>query len=716
MSAATSTLALNDQGASIHNNSLHWGTYRPNLYFGTRSRSPHTIMTGLAWHSVNDLAGLEQFRHSCEQGDRLDGYGWNRHDGRTFGDQEIRDAPNNVIIKTEFVKVEGAGPGGDWAVRISGQPINPDAPADLSMIFYIGIEGEGSMHLLNDAHPQGITGEVVLAGSTPAQGDFAFVVSGDPSNEAPQRGGPYPPSYDTILTDLQATAVVGAKIDSGKLWTIKDFLLQSLVQRARVLLQNYQKPMLEPVHVLRFPSGFEAQDPNVFILQKGLKAPFSFDVAFLSRAPKGKDLKSVVAKALHLSGSPLTKLIKEREIAFDQKFDHLFGLSSKGFGQAQIDFAKWCLSSMNGGIGYFHGTWMVDRAEVDTDSEFFDEEDDDEAADDYFDTSFGRAGAGAQKQVKAPPAPALEGPVELFTATPSRPFFPRGFLWDEGFHLQLIGKWDNELSLDIIESWANRIENNGWVAREQILGDEARSKVPSEFVTQYPHHANPPTLILPVWEFVERLMHESGKVSIGAPNGGIMASNDPSYLTRRHLLDQDLAMNYLKRIYPKFKLQYEWFRKTQWGEIEGYGRTSRSNEAYRWRGRKGVHTLTSGLDDYPRAAEPNTGELHVDLLSWVGFFAKTLQRVAEEIGYKDDAAMYAKHYQDILYSLEDMHWSEAAKCFCDLTVGAHGKSTFVVHKGYVSLFPLLLGLLKPDAPQLGATLDLMRDEEHIWTP
>jgi mannosyl-oligosaccharide glucosidase len=32
-------------------------------------------------------------------------------------------------------------------------------------------------------------------------------------------------------------------------------------------------------------------------------------------------------------------------------------------------------------------------------------------------------------------------------------------------------------SLEILKSWIDLIDDNGWVAREQILGEEARSKV-----------------------------------------------------------------------------------------------------------------------------------------------------------------------------------------------------------------------------------------------
>lgn len=32
-------------------------------------------------------------------------------------------------------------------------------------------------------------------------------------------------------------------------------------------------------------------------------------------------------------------------------------------------------------------------------------------------------------------------------------------------------------SLDVVRHWFNLMESNGWIPREQILGDEARSRV-----------------------------------------------------------------------------------------------------------------------------------------------------------------------------------------------------------------------------------------------
>ncbi|CAG8790178.1 14861_t:CDS:2, partial [Cetraspora pellucida] len=124
---------------------------------------------------------------------------------------------------------------------------------------------------------------------------------------------------------------------------------------------------------------------------------------------------------------------------FDTKFENIFGLASKGFDDDHIYFAQAMLSNLIGGIGYFYGSSIVDRSytDVDENGEFF-----------------------WDKSRQADPQ--LTPPSALFSATPSRPFFPRGFYWDEGFHQLLIGNWDNDLSLDIIKHWVSLIDNDGW--------------------------------------------------------------------------------------------------------------------------------------------------------------------------------------------------------------------------------------------------------------
>ena len=46
-------------------------------------------------------------------------------------------------------------------------------------------------------------------------------------------------------------------------------------------------------------------------------------------------------------------------------------------------------------------------------------------------------------------------PTALYTAVPSRSFFPRGFLWDEGFHQILVAHWNLDITkVSVLQEFA----------------------------------------------------------------------------------------------------------------------------------------------------------------------------------------------------------------------------------------------------------------------
>lgn len=246
------------------------------------------------------------------------------------------------------------------------------------------------------------------------------------------------------------------------------------------------------------------------------------------------------------------------------------------------------------------------------------------------------------------------------------------------------------------------MDEDGWIGREQILGPEARSKVPREFQVQYPHYANPPTLFLVLESFIDKLR--------------LNASSETDDIRTTHLTNPDLALAYLRTLYPLLKRHYFWFRKSQWGDIRSYDRDAYSTkEGYRWRGRTPQHILTSGLDDYPRPQPPHPGELHIDLISWMGMMTRSIRRIAETLGQEEDVAEFQGYETAIIRNIDDLHWDEKAQTYCDATIDDYEESVHFCHKGYISIFPFLTGLLPADSPRLGAVLDLISDPEELWS-
>ncbi len=195
-----------------------------------------------------------------------------------------------------------------------------------------------------------------------------------------------------------------------------------------------------------------------------------------------------------------------------------------------------------------------------------------------------------------------------------------------------------------------------------------------------------------VTSFIRRLRaHSSSSIldsqlGFHIPPTSFSPETPASKLPSLHLANPSLAHSYLHSIYPALRRHYLWFRRTQRGLLKPYGRnpTSRT-EAYRWRGRTADHVLTSGLDDYPRARPPHNGELHLDLMSWMGFFARTMGEISEFLDIESDREEYLRHEKGILANLDgrsgaqarltvDLHWSEEEQMYCDVSVNEEGLS------------------------------------------
>ena len=110
-----------------------------------------------------------------------------------------------------------------------------------------------------------------------------------------------------------------------------------------------------------------------------------------------------------LTGSKLTERIEERIEDFNIRFDKTFHLlEAQGLDKSVIPCAQKALSNMVGSIGYWYGESLIFQGQGN--------------------------------------APMEVEPQSLFSGCPARSFFPRGFLWDEGFHQILISEWDLDIS------------------------------------------------------------------------------------------------------------------------------------------------------------------------------------------------------------------------------------------------------------------------------
>uniref|UniRef100_A0A1A9UT33 Mannosyl-oligosaccharide glucosidase n=1 Tax=Glossina austeni TaxID=7395 RepID=A0A1A9UT33_GLOAU len=637
--------------AGLDNPELYWGSYRPLNYFGLKTRDPHALVTGLMWYAPSNLGhGGKGIRHWCDMADNLDKYGWTHHDGRNFGMQEIHDLP--FEIKTSFIKyTAGKQFGGDWTARISVKNTSKAWDRSISLIWYVALDERtnGRINYISDDKSP----ESGVYGETLGTGEFQLRFH-------PIKGKILHKSYlSTVAPSLSK-------------------LKETVFTHFRVFTDKKGQRYVGLPGEMISHNGNIALDPNFIAIQITAEVNFTLDISYQSIS--GFSINKLVPKPL--TGRDFTNSLQDHVLAFDKRFEDTFNLKVRGFSVDEINFAKYAVSNMLGGIGYFYGASKVKSVYT-------------SKAVPYWKSA-------------------------LYTAVPSRSFFPRGFLWDEGFHGLLLSSWDIDIELDIMSHWFDLLNIEGWIPREQILGVEAMAKVPEEFVIQHNLNANPPTFFLVLKKLLKHHKAELG---------------------------ENRRLDVLERLYPRLQAWFSWYNITQKGDEPG---------AYQWRGRDpnteselNPKTLTSGLDDFPRASHPTNRERHVDIRCWIAFASGVMAELSTLLG-KDDIKYYetASFLQNNKL-LNNQHLSPYTGNYADW--GLHTDSVVLKRPqltqknlqrvqqqhqplemvriilkqpdyryvdsnfGYVNIFPFLLEILDHDSIYLEKLMRNIRDSEMLWT-
>jgi mannosyl-oligosaccharide glucosidase len=608
-----------------HNQSLFWGTYRPHLLAGVRTRESRSLLVGIAWYDEGKMFPL---RHTAEEGEDVT-FRWEAHDGRWYGREVITDRQNGLHVTVRFLK---APEGNEWRMQIDGYRTRSTRP--LRFIVYFASE-----HRPADAHEPLLTAESLHpeASSVANEGLVAGAFTTQPSIRL--RG--------SLQNGIKFTAVVSD--DLGRLASANQW-------EAFAWPFNPDQWKMDLVS-----GGRRLQNHRQYLKPAAMQGAISFRKRVTSDFRLSVHLFEDGAASILADRCVFHSLAMRRESAFEEAFETRFGLTKHVDAlpatvnvpkTVLMQMARSGLSGLLGGIGYWHGDYRVQLDE--------------------------------RTVVTMPPG-------TLFSGVPSRAKFPRGFLWDEGFHQLLVAKWDPALSKDIILHWIDGDvldRTTGWIPREQILGAEPRTRVPDQFVPQHPDHANPPAMILQVENFAMTSRDPA---------------NDPFLLRARRAVRRWLG----------------YFMKSQCGGSKNCStaplQTENASFLFRWRSRNNYHLLASGLDDYPRPhCNPSWKELHVDLYCWAAMMASTVNRIEQNGGGDATSATDAKLPTDEEWRkhLRAIHWDQTRKHYSDITGCSSDPASpkrFSKFFGYVNLFPLLT-MLEDDRDVAAALLRKTRTE------
>lgn len=535
---------------------MRWGTYRPGTYFGVKGRHAASLLFGLAWGSIDG----KLLRHSCQSGE-LQAFNWLEHDGERYGLQEIQDQELNVRLLTTFVK-DAEHPDRIWHARIDAAPLTePAKKRAVSFFVYFGVEAEGNF-ILEKLHADAAKweqaedgswkGSVSLTGHDPVQGPFSTVVTFHVDKAEVNNIAPF--GWRRMSAQIPSEPSKGVEQFKTGVW--------DAVAHLRKYLRKTDKSIVKVL-----PDQPPSDAANWWALQL-LVSP--------SARPRIEVHVTFGEETTQLEGLDL--LVQQASQEFRMRLDGAFPAKAPFDTEAHRTGAAAAVAGLLGGLGSFRGRLLA------------------------------RKEAGGEELERLPAA-------ALFSGVPSRNFFPRGFLWDEGFHGMLIVRWQPRIFLDILAHWLELQQASGWVPREVPLGAEQEARVPWQFLPQDPGVANPPSLLLPLAWLVGVAARPASPVADALSKRAGLASA---------LELQKLVVRFGSAALPRLAAWFAFLDRSQ--------RSSHKSRCYKWAGRSAAHCLASGLDDYPRGLLVNEDECHLDLHVWMTLFASTISALCRELG------------------------------------------------------------------------------------
>jgi len=429
------------------------------MYFGLRTNEPAdvgSVSSGIMWYTHDDLlmtGSLDTIRYMCDNSHKNLVYGYVEHDTENYGHQVINDGKyNGFTLQTIFLRPNPDNSdktlaNTDWTTRIVYETNN--SANVVSLIWYVYIESDQKYQLSNNKEYSLdiLPGEnnkldipiATVMGLTPSLSDFQMTIIPTASKNAVD--------FSKFIVDINTStsSVSCLHAASLKQCISKTMDIKEINNNLQIMLvdENYNKQHYNQYTSMGFKNLVAVQITISHNRKKSKFKHFSYslDVAY-TQNKKQSELENKLIPPL--IGKHFDLVHNEYSIKFRQHFQKSFPITineDTDEKQLLLDFAKATFSNMAGSIGYFYGYSLVRD-----DSKHF-----------YSDLPKTDV-TNAVKYWKA----------GLLTAVPSRSQFPRGFLWDDGFHGLMLGCWSIELELNILGHWMDLLNHEGWIPREQV--------------------------------------------------------------------------------------------------------------------------------------------------------------------------------------------------------------------------------------------------------